>query len=515
MPSSPRPSTLFAAALLLLGAFASGGERPEVEAALAKAGVNRAELEKVLSHYAKEPPELAAAQFLVANMEGHGYVVFGLFDKDGKEVAFDALAYGNFKEAEAAYDALEKEHGTLDFKRKTFTPDLEAIKAGFLIENIDLAFEAWRAHPWAEQVPFEVFCETILPYRGSEEPLVPWRRGCRERLREIYAGLDTLDPEAAGRAVLDAAGKWIGFDEIYYLHPTDQGYDEMSRTKLGRCEDISNMMAYAARASAALCASDYTPAWADRDNNHAWEVVLDAQGHGKAGLFHRAAKIYRKTFAIERSSLGAIRGDEPAPRWLSGTHYKDVTPGYLETSDVTVKVEGGALRFAYLCVFNGGEWVAIHWARVEDGAATFTAMGRGIAYLPAWYDGKDLLPAAPPLLLLEDGSITPLPGTGPATALAATATSPQKTSPDTKQVTPVSFLAQGKTYVLHRWDRGWKRIGEGQAPGHPMIQGRAAAGEGPLRFGGLPADGLYWLVEEGSKKLERIFTIEGGRQRWW
>ncbi len=499
MPSSPRPSTLLVAGLLLLlAARASLGD--EVETALAKAGANRAELEKVLAHCAKDEEKLAAARFLLANMDGHGYLVFGLFDKDGKEVPFDALAYRTYAEAQAAYDALEKEHGTLE-ERRTRTPDLEAITAAFLIENIDLAFEAWRGHPWAKSIPFEVFCEAILPYRGSEEPLVPWRRACRERLRDACA-LDTPDPEVALRAVLAAAGKWIGFDEIYYLHPTDQGYDEMCRRKLGRCEDISNMMIYAARASATLCATDYTPAWADRDNNHAWEVPLDAQGHGKAPLAHRAAKIYRKTFAIERSSLGAIRGEEPVPRWLSGTHFRDVTGEYMKTTDVAVKVEGTG-TFAYLCVFNDGKWVAIHWARVENGIATFTAMGRGIAYLPAWYDGKDLLPAAPPLLLLEDGSTRPLPGTGPATELAATATSPSKTSPDTKQTTPVSFLATGRTYELHRWDGGWRKAGEG------------AAGEGPVLFEGLPADGLYWLVEKDSRRLERIFTIEGTKQRWW
>ena len=492
-----------AATLLLLGAFATAGEPAEVEAALQKAGANRAELERVLAHFAKDPPKLEAARFLVANMEGHGYVVFGLFANDGTEIPFDALAHKSFREAEAAYDALEKAHGPLDFRRKTFTPDLEAIRAEFLIENIDLAFEAWRAHPWAEAIPFEVFCETILPYRASEEPLVPWRRACRERLRDVYPTVTAREPAHAGRAILLAAGKWIGFDEIYYLHPTDQGYDEMCRTKLGRCEDISNMMAYAARASATLCASDYTPAWADRDNNHAWEVVLDSQGRGDAPLAHRAAKIYRKTFAVQRSSLGAIRGDEPAPRWLSGTHFRDVTGQYLETTDVHVKLSGDRGRFAHLCVFNGGEWVAIHWAAVNDGTATFTAMGRGIAYLPAWYDGKDLLPAAPPLLLLEDGSIRPLAGSAHKETLAATATSPRKTSPDTKQVTPVSYLAAGKTYVLYRWDNGWQKAGEG------------VAGEGAMRFEGLPSDGLYWLVEQGSRKLERIFTIDHGTQRWW
>jgi hypothetical protein len=487
-------------ALVLLATLAAAAEPPEVEAALAKAKANRPEIERLLAHYAGDAEKLAAARFLVENMEGHGHVVFGLYDGDGNEVPFDALAFGSFKEAEVAYDALEKEKGTLEFRRKTFTPDLEVIRARFLVENIDAAFEAWRGHPWAKEIPFDVFCETILPYRGSEEPLVPWRRECRKRLEELHADLAATDPAEAGRAVLAAAGKWVRFDEIYYLHPTDQGYDEMCRTGLGRCEDISNMLAYAARASAVLCATDYTPAWADRDNNHAWEVLLDAQGRGKAPLAHRAAKIYRKTFAIQRGSLGAIRGDEPAPRWLAGTHFRDVTREYLATTDVTItpaRPEGR--RFLYLCVFNGGEWVAIHWAeRAALDAWTFPAMGRGIAYLPAWYDGRDLLPAAPPLLLLEDGTTRALPGAGAKATLLATATGPRKTSPDTRVTTPVSHLVKGRTYDLFRWDAGWRKEGEG------------VAGEGPLRFDALPADRLYWLVEKGSKKLERIFTIEEG-----
>jgi hypothetical protein len=130
-------------------------------------------------------------------------------------------------------------------------------------------------------------------------------------------------------------------------------------------------------------------------------------------------------------------------------------------------------------------------------------MGKGIAYLPAWYDGTELVPAGPPILLRGNGPVVTLAGSGPTASLAATATSPRKVSPDTKVETPVSYLATGKTYVLQRWDGNWKKEGEG------------VAGEGGLAFEGLPADGLYWLVEEGSKKLERIFTIEDGKQRWW
>ena len=36
------------------------------------------------------------AQFLIANMPGHGYVAAALFDKDKNEIEYDAPGYGTF-----------------------------------------------------------------------------------------------------------------------------------------------------------------------------------------------------------------------------------------------------------------------------------------------------------------------------------------------------------------------------------------------------------------------------------
>ena len=160
-------------------------------------------------------------------------------------------------------------------------------------------------------------------------------------------------------------------------------------------------------------------------------------------------------------------------------------------------------------MFNGGEWTAIDWAAVVDGKATFTRMGRGshgLAYLPAVHDGKALVPVGPPLLLGKDGAVTPLPGTAPADAVVLVATTPEQVSVDTHAVTPVSKLTLGATYVLSRWDTAtgaWKDVAERVAS--------AAAWTEPLS-----PDGLYWLVEKGGRKLERIFTVgPPGRQRFW
>lgn len=40
-----------------------------------------------------------------------------------------------------------------------------------MIENIDLSFEVYTKYPWNQNIPFDDFCELILPYRIDDELL--------------------------------------------------------------------------------------------------------------------------------------------------------------------------------------------------------------------------------------------------------------------------------------------------------------------------------------------------------
>lgn len=502
---------LAAVLLALAGLGCAPRYAPAIEAALDRAGENRHELEKALAHYSEkdEPLKRCAAEFLIENMPGHSYVVAGLYDKDKNEIEFDALQYANFKEALAALEALEKEHGEIDYAKKRLDEDVKTITADYLIENIDLAFDAWQHKPWAEDMSFETFCEHILPYRGSNEPLNRWRAACMKRYADLPGKMKNVADmhEAADLIRRDVEG-WVRFDEIYYLHPTDQGFDEMTARGKGRCEDISNMMAYAMRANAVVCANDYTPFWADRDNNHAWEVVLDANGHGKSRLWNRAAKVYRKMFSVQHESLGYLkRDDEKVPRWLSGKNYIDVTDQYMDTTDVTVTLRDVQPneRFVYLCVFNGGQWEAIGWAWIKGDHATFEKVGRNIVVLPAYYRDETLVPAGDPIIVAKDGgTVTLSPSKDEHLSIDQSITTPETPDEDKQTTKPQIPVKSGKTYELFVWRDGvWSSLG------------KQTAGDDPVSFGEVPAGGLYWLVEEGSKKLERPFTIEEGQQVWW
>lgn len=492
-------------------AFADGWPEP-VEKALADAGVNRGELEKLLNHYrtGKDKEKFEAACFLIRNMPGHAYVMTGLVDVKGNHVAFDALNYKRLHEGEQAIKELEKKHGKLRFAPHETVRDLESVSADYLIENIDLAFAAWREKPWAKKMTFETFCEYILPYRANREPVERWRAACAIDTKLILAEMkDPANPQEAAGLVQKHTKHHIGFHDLYYLHPTDQGFKELCASRTGRCGDMANMQVYVYRANAIAVAGDYTPYWANRDNNHGWDVVLDKDGRGSAGLFNRAAKVYRKMFSHNPDNLFFhAKKDETLPPWLAIRGYRDVTEQYMKTTPVQVALEFAPpkpARFAFICVFNGGEWRPIHWSWIKDGGADFGGMGKGIAYLPAYFLDNQVVAAAPPFILDDAGNIAPLPGDSKKIeAIKLTGLTPQIKDDDLKKELPAKDLQQGRKYELFVWDRGWKSLGH-----------VAAGFKDAAALQKLPANGLYWIASPDDRSTARIFTIENGKQRFW
>lgn len=504
---------------------ASGEAGPypaDVAAVLEASGENRAELEKVLHNYAApaDSLKLRAAYYLIGNMEGHSYVTYGLHDSAGAEVAFDVLDYPDYGSLRETFDTLESQWGTLEFERREPLADMHSITADFLVTQIDYAFRAWREKPWAAGLSFEAFCEYVLPFRGSNEPLEPWRAEFWDRYADVADGsVDPSDPVAVARLINDDIRSWFRFDERYYYHPTDQGLSEMLENQMGRCEDMTNITIYAMRANGLAVTSDYTPYWADAGNNHAWNAIVTGSGKvipfmgaesnpGEYHLAHKMAKVYRKTYGKQPGNLTfQERKQEKIPRWLSGKSYLDVTADYTDVCDVTVTFDGpipDSVDIAYLCVFNSGEWQAIHWGTINNGAALFTDMGANIAYLPALFLNEEVYPFGDPFILRSDCSPADLgPESGsPISVTLVSATRPKATAAAGAEMEV--FLTAGTAYELFYWSDGWQSAGTSIADGGPMV------------IDGVPSGALYWLVPEGSnRENERIFTFAGGQQVWW
>ncbi|MDP7009291.1 MAG: hypothetical protein QGI78_06955 [Phycisphaerales bacterium] len=482
-----------------------------LDIALDQAGGNRIELQSVLDHYTQtgEQQKHAAARFLIENMSGHYYAELLFFDPEDALVEFDALSYENYEAAAEAMSSIEKERGEVHYAKGNVVEDTQTISASYLIENIDLAFKSWKSNPWSKDVSFEDFCEYILPYRGSNEPIENWRGELMQQFANLANEMeDPTDPKEAGRLLEQKANEIIGFDPIFYLHPTDQGFAEMKRRGLGRCEDITNMQMYASRAGGVAVASDYTPHWAKSGNNHAWSVIIGADGKGYAPISGVAAKVYRKTYSEQLDSLGAkLKEGEEAPRWLKKKYYKDVTESYVPVSDVIVALRGdhGEDRFAYLCVFNSGHWKAIQWGELQKNGVIFRDMGRDILYLPAYFRDGEIVQAGTPFVLQKNGELRFVAVPGKEVAIATSESTDRKVAYDDWTDESVQVpLKEGKTYELNSWTpEGWnvlaRKVGDGSA----------------MQFDNLSENGLYWLIEVGGAREERPFTIENAEIVRW
>ncbi len=493
-----------------------------IQTALMKSGNNAWQIERFLNEAAdsSDDEKLAAARWLVANMPGQGFARYELVTKDKKAIPFDAIACGTLAQAQAVLETLEKEHGELDFKVTQFIDDLSVAQAEFLTANLDQSIKAWRTNPWCKDMSFQTYCERVLPYRATNEPLSVWRQDVLLRLaplREHWIS-ENLPAQTVGQSAMAAATAWVAFKDIYYMHPQDQSWDELCISKAGRCEDISNVTTYALHAAGVAAASDYVPAWADRDNNHTWDVLLDGNGRGSAGLFNRTLKVYRKNFSPQLDSLGSARAmSEPAaPGWLRGDTYSDVTDQYGDTVELDRTLEAAPTghRFAYLCVFNGGDWTPLAWSLVDvQGNAHFAKLRSNVLALPAYFvDGK-VKPAGPPVLVREnrahswlDGTATIEPVEKNEIEIEIAAVRPDTPDHDTLIMRPRLAVQAGAQYTLHSWTNGaWKEVGKAAAP----EDGSAVA------FAHVPANHLLWLTTPEGKKLERPFTIENGKQVFW
>ncbi len=495
----------------------------DVEKVLEKAGKNRTELEKVIRHYSLSPTDslkLKATYFLIGNMEEQFYSHYVIADTNGNDLHFNVLDYPDYKSMVHAWDSLEAIYGPISNQRDTVIYDYNVITADFLIDNIDLAFKAWRNFKWAQHINFQQFCEYILPYRGTNEPLENWRSYFWKKYQWVVDSVkDKTDPVEACAVINTDIRSWFKFDPRFYRQSTDQGLTDMLRNKKGRCEDMTNLAIYAMRTMGVPVTSDFTPYWAKTGNNHAWNTVIDKTGKPiifmgagpnprKYKLNQALAKVYRKTFAKIKNSLAEIKPAwEKAPPYINRNNIVDVTADYVKVTDVPVtltKPKPDSVNFAYICVFNTGEWKAIHWSKLKKNKALFTNMGLDIAYLPAYYKNGKVIPAGYPFILNKKGEKEILkPNLKKKKEIKLYSTTHKVTVNATDNIRKAYFV-KGKKYTLYYWQDGWKEVGT------------KIAGAGPLVFSNVPDNALLWLKVEKSRLDERIFTIDkNGNQIWW
>ncbi|HEX6431350.1 MAG TPA: hypothetical protein VF008_26850 [Niastella sp.] len=485
-----------------------------VMAILSKAGKNKSELEKALQYFYRQgdPLKIKAIEFLIANMDIHYSADYFWADTNGRQVPFNEFDYPSFTESLQAFDQLKSTYPGLHpvaSRRR----DFDIVKAEFLIDNVNNAFEV-RKNPRAQKLSFAQFCEYILPYRASVEPLQNWRTTYRQK----YAWLFDSTGSQSITALLQqfAADMHVWFTNTFEINKRREplprlGALQLLHRKSGPCEDIAGLVTFALRSQGYMVANDAVTYWATSTGSHFFNSTLNDSLQSirfdvsspavRFTTFAREpAKVIRSTYSKQSGTLATFEAPSNIPDcFLRSSNYIDVTHEYWETRDVHAQLfplrnQPRVPRVAYIAVFNGFKWRPTWWGKVKDNATVFTNMCKGAVFLPMYCLQGKMVPAGYPV--------------------ASGYTNTMVLKPDTIDTRPVQinqqekylFFRPGKKYRLFYWNNAWKLAG----------MQTAAEGATSMTFQGVPRNALLLLVPEYSQGKERPFMITDNNERvWW
>ncbi|MBK5723098.1 hypothetical protein JGH11_19710, partial [Dysgonomonas sp. Marseille-P4677] len=303
-----------------------------------------------------------------------------------------------------------------------YVNDLNIITADYLIKNIDASFSAWTESNWARHVNFDTFCEFILPYKVIEQQdLEDWRsyllNFCDGDLRDHkYCELYKYSPYRACETVNEALRNFIHPRLINKYPLPVKKVSTLTKIPFGVCDDYNTLGIAIMRAKGIPCAMDFTPQWPFRSLGHTWCVLLE--NSGKTVIFegadgaparphkqdHKMAKVFRKTYAINKDLVQMIKEERFVPSPFNEPFLKDVTTDYLKTVDIKVNdITKSKQNYAYLAVFDDQNWRPIHWARKSKKSFTFEKMGKDIVYLPVHFTKAGIEAFSDPILLTING----------------------------------------------------------------------------------------------------------------
>lgn len=379
--------TLFLAATLI----ACQHSNSKLEVALRLSGDNRHELEKVLAHYSrhnKDSLHLKAAIFLIENMPGH--------------YTLDSPFLENYR---ANMDSIHPEMSnvvksvvyTIPIRQQVQvghyeeTSDLTTITSDYLIEHIDNRMAMWQTCEWLQDVSFENFCEYLLPYRMTYEPLLApdstqtlWKEIKDKMYYFHFIPIILDDVKSFQRNIIGNS------DDAYLLNMEMAGIPWKQYTF--DCMDMCLYDVMGFRYAGIPSTIDFVPHWATRNGSHYWRTIIDPSCvHESYNDVHnpRTAKVYRMTYS--HNPIPKPNQRDSIPAFFQDPFNRDVTDQYVRTTDLTIStrdIREYIPEYIYLAVFNNLDWQPIAWASNNGKEAVFENMGTNVVYLPIYYCGQ-------------------------------------------------------------------------------------------------------------------------------
>jgi len=175
--------------------------------------------------------------------------------------------------------AAREKHGEAGEKAAQFlvktmpAKDAEKLTAGFLIENLDLAFKARAEFPWGKEVAEEMFHNDVLPYAVFDEARDAWRADFLARARPLVK-----EAKTASEAAQILNREFFKLVNVHYntgRKRANQSPRESMESGIATCTGLSIILVDACRAVGIPARAVGTPMWSNNSGNHTWVEIWD------------------------------------------------------------------------------------------------------------------------------------------------------------------------------------------------------------------------------------------------
>jgi len=414
----------------------------------------------------------------------------------------------------------------------------------FIIRDIETAVNTCREQLDNGKLPFEMFCEYVLPVQVMGEPVENWREDCQRE----YGRWKGMRTGYVCEQINYSFMNHFKYGERISNDP--KSWTQLKEMKTGDCYDMVQAVIYPLRALGIPVTIDFTYGWGNANGMHAWNTVyIDGKMRPFMGIeggpdsydpfrvyhsfdniknsgYRYPAKVYRKTPIPNKEilSLRKAMNDMHVPDILMDYKVKDVTEEYFPVKNISLAHELSTRKnkVAYLSIYNDNKWQPAVATIIKEGKPlVFEKLKTDMLYLPSTYSFSRVRAIDFPLILKGNGEIEKLEANN-AIRQNLTVNFLQPVLFDYLKVQgnksnyPVNALIQmglnncyrsllenEHVYGLNYWcETGWERIAE------------EIADRNEIRFTNIPSNALYQLADQHGM-IGRCFTIENGEMVWW
>ena len=152
--------------------------------------------------------------------------------------------------------------------------DLRALKADFLLENVEFALKARQEAPWGGALSKDLFLNDVLPYASLNEQRDAWRKDFYERFMPIAKESATPGEAAVllNKEVFDQLN--VKYHATKRPKPDQSPYESID-AGFASCTGLSILLVDACRAVGIPARIAGIPKWPGKPGNHTWVEVWD------------------------------------------------------------------------------------------------------------------------------------------------------------------------------------------------------------------------------------------------